>query len=169
MKNKKFLFTSILLIFSMVMSFTAYADYDKDVKGKVIDNTKKSTVLYDVDVTWGNMKFIYKTLIIRTWDENTHKYNEEYSSHWESDGDGILITNHSNKNIKATLTYRSLRGYEDVKGVLSNNGVINLPSAVGKGVYDKSLRGKCNLTLKGDLGRGYNNYIPIGKVKMVID
>ena len=64
--------------------------------------TKSSAQIISVDITWGNMGFVYKKGL---WNPETHQYG---AGTWNPDGDGssqISISNNGTENVKAFLTY----------------------------------------------------------------
>ena len=165
---------SIFLVITLCINLlsVAYAsdlDYKKDVKGRVVKNKTVADVVYDVDITWGNMKFIYKTICTRTWNNKTHIYSEKFNYVWENTGNTITITNHSNTSINARFTYNKGLGYSGVKGTFTNNGEKVISSAENKKVNDSSLTWKCNLNLSGSIDKSLNSFTPVGRVNMSID
>lgn len=64
--------------------------------------TKSSAQIISVDITWGNMGFVYKKGL---WNPKTHQYG---AGSWNPDGDGssqISISNNGTESVKAFLTY----------------------------------------------------------------
>ena len=64
--------------------------------------TKSSAQIISVDITWGNMGFVYKKGL---WNPETHQYG---AGTWNPDGDGssqISISNNGTESVKAFLTY----------------------------------------------------------------
>ena len=171
--NKRIGISFILIITLCInlfsVSYASEMDYKKDVKGRVVKNETGEDIVYDVDITWGNMKFIYKTICTRTWNSRTHSYSESFKYAWENTGNTISITNHSNTAINAKFTYNKGAGYSSVKGTFSNNGKKVIASAVNKKLNDSSLTWKCNLNLSGAINKTLENYTTVGRVNMTID
>ena len=76
------------------------------VKEKAVSNasveTMSSAQIISVDITWGNMGFVYKKGL---WNPKTHQYG---TGSWNPDGDGssqISISNNGTESVKAFLTY----------------------------------------------------------------
>ena len=64
--------------------------------------TKSSAQIISVDITWGNMGFVYQKGL---WNPETHQYGV---GTWNPDGDGssqISISNNGTESVKAFLTY----------------------------------------------------------------
>lgn len=64
--------------------------------------TKSSAQIISVDITWGNMGFVYQKGL---WNPETHQYGV---GTWNPDGDGssqISITNNGTESVNAFLTY----------------------------------------------------------------
>ena len=64
--------------------------------------TKSSAQIISVDITWGNMGFVYQKGL---WNPETHQYG---GGTWNPDGDGssqISISNNGTESVKAFLTY----------------------------------------------------------------
>lgn len=76
------------------------------VKEKAVFNasveTTSSAQIISVDITWGNMGFVYKKGL---WNPKTHQYG---TGSWNPDGNGssqISITNNGTESVNAFLTY----------------------------------------------------------------
>ena len=76
------------------------------VKEKAVSNasveTMSSAQIISVDITWGNMGFVYKKGL---WNPKTHQYG---TGTWNPDGNGssqISISNNGTESVKAFLTY----------------------------------------------------------------
>ena len=64
--------------------------------------TMSSAQIISVDITWGNMGFVYKKGL---WNPKTHQYG---TGSWNPDGNGssqISISNNGTESVKAFLTY----------------------------------------------------------------
>ena len=75
-------------------------------KAKPVSNasveTMSSAQIISVDITWGNMGFVYKKGL---WNPKTHQYG---TGSWNPDGNGssqISISNNGTESVKAFLTY----------------------------------------------------------------
>ena len=72
-----------------------------------------ASVVYSVDITWGDMEFTYTDASDGTWNPATHSYSGSTPAGWtvdNTDGNKITVTNHSNAAIKADLSFTSSSG-----------------------------------------------------------
>ena len=112
----------------------------QDITGTYVENTE--AIVYNVDIKWSDFKFEYNTGSKGVWDPTTHSYSEAKPTGWGDQKGTITVTNHSNADVKYTITYnKGDRAYDNFylaqgKGfttpVTSIGG--NLQSAVGKAV-----------------------------------
>lgn len=98
----------------------AYADTAIDVQAHTV-----SSVVYSVDVEWGAMTFRYENSL---WDATAHQsqtgagwqvYDSANDKALDTKEDAInriQVTNHSNAEVKAALTYTGKTDYEDTTG-----------------------------------------------------
>ena len=171
--NKK-ISLCIILIISLCINMVsiAYASdisYKKNVKGRSIKKETGRDVIYDVEITWENMQFIYTTICTRKWDEKKHTYTQNYEYEWENTGNAIYITNHSNKAINTKCEYIKNASYGGINGNFTNNGVKVIESAENKKVEDSSLTWRCDLSLTGSVNGKLDGYTTVGHVCMTID
>ena len=171
--NKKISLCILLVISLCINMFSVVYASDlsskKDVKARAIKKETGGEVVYDVEITWGNMQFIYTTICTRKWDEKKHSYIENYEYEWENTGNTIFITNHSNKEINAKCEYVKSSGYSDVEGTFTNKGVKVIESAENKTIDDSSLTWRCDLSLTGSLNDMLDSFTTVGQVCMTID
>lgn len=140
--------------------------YGSDVRVKMAG---KCEIVYQVDISWGDMKFVYKTGGSRVWNEKTHLYDEKYISTWSGTGDTIKIMNHSNSSIDANFTYNNKGSYTGIIGTFDSNKAMKLPSAEGKSVDAEELKGTRKLILSGVLSNTLDEYIQVGTVNISIN
>lgn len=82
--------------------------------------TTPAGATYSVDITWGNMNFIYRAGAT-SWDDEAHVYTEETDGAWEPETENvsnkITVKNNSNVGILATVSYANDGGvYAAVNG-----------------------------------------------------
>lgn len=163
-------FTLVVIQLSIINCKKAYADtgniYGAEVTGSRLDDAK---TLYTVDVTWGKMQFVYKTVGTRTWNEKTHLFDEDFTSSWSASGNTIKVTNHSNTDVKAKFSYNRNSLYNEVIGKFNISKALELPSAEGRAIDDKELTGSRKLTLSGKIVNQLDSYTTVGKIKIEID
>ena len=112
----------------------------QDIIGTYVENTE--AIVYNVDIKWSDFKFEYNTGSKGVSDPTTHSYSEAKPTGWGDQKGTIRVTNHSNADVKYTITYnKGDSTYDNFylaygKGfttpVTSTGG--NLQSAVGKKV-----------------------------------
>lgn len=113
---------SLFLVLAMLLSFsvTAFAaetedrtatanensDYKAsiDVNGKYISQLDSDKII-SVDVAWQDMNFIYYGSQEGTWNPTTHTYDGEKTATWNKTTSDITVTNHSNLEVTANLSY----------------------------------------------------------------
>lgn len=120
------------------------------VKGTYAAGSASSEVL-SVDITWGSMEFTYTGASQGTWNPKTHSYTGTTTAGWscESGANVIKVTNHSNVDVIASMSYASEAAYSGINGEFSKNSV-TLDSAVGHTVADAPTD-SAELTLEGEL------------------
>lgn len=137
---------NITLIMAMIlsMSLTVFADSPfsqedtKDVTGIFVEGAK-SDIVYSVDVSWGSMEFTFIDESEGIWNPLTHTFDDVVDSTWNltDESNKITITNHSNDNIIATMSFSSsianVEGgfYEESSGLTPITSSILLENANG--------------------------------------
>ncbi len=134
MKKIFALILTLTMVFSLA-ALPAFADESKldnttpaaykDVKATYNAGDSAKTV-YSVNITWGAMDFKYND---GAWNPETHKYD----ANWSATGNTVTVTNHSNADVDAKLTYTAAEGYEEITPTF-NKDTLNLKSAVGTDV-----------------------------------
>ena len=136
---------------SAAAAFTTEVDEgnDKDVIGDYVAGQQPSEVIA-VDIVWGALEFTYTDAVAGVWNPETHTYDGGVAAEWtcEDGADEITVINHSNVAVEATFAYN--KTVDTVDGAFSNNGVLNLDSAVGTAVAEAP-SGTVTLTLSGTL------------------
>ena len=93
--------------------------------------------IVSVDLSWGAMSFTYYDTDEGEWDEEHHVYEGAYDAYWdcEDDANKITITNHSNTDIEAQLSFAKVEGsnivgsFTEAVGT-ANDGVAEIATAV---------------------------------------
>lgn len=100
----------------------------------VYESTGTVATKVSVDIAWTDMLFTYTEGSQGTWDPSTHTYVGAKSGSWSDDAT-ITVTNHSNTDITATLSFES--NEDTVTGVFTEtsgtegDNILNLDSADG--------------------------------------
>lgn len=163
-----------LLSTASVTAFAASPITAKDgsdsavVKGTYVAGDASATV-YSVDIAWGSMEFTYTDASKGTWNPDTHGYDGAKAAAWScaTDANKIEVTNHSNANVTAQLSYAPESGYNGISGSFSDGGTLNLNSAVDTR-YSAAPSGSATLSLTGDLASDTSAKTKIGVVTVTL-
>ena len=141
MKKLFSLLLAIMMIATMALPVFAEESVDANggsanvnVNGVVQYTGSSETQIISVDVAWENMTFTYVEGVHFGWNPETHEYAGAYEGYWENDRADITVTNHSNTEVNATLSFES--GVDTVSGAFTegsgtmDDGVLELASAV---------------------------------------
>lgn len=178
---------SVLMIL-MMTSVTAFAGEMKGAINKdtswegdvtlIYEEGEAPDVVYSVDVVWGSLEFTYTDESVDDWNPETNGYDIHNEAEWSfNEGDDyIQLTNHSNAQIIAALSFENNTGMEGIEGKFydsqsEDSGVINqidLGSAVNT-EYDKSPSKKAYVKMSGALPAEYNSSNGICKVKVTLN
>jgi len=90
-----------------------------------IDFDAAPTEIYDVDVTWGSMEFVYEDI----WNPDTHDYD---GIGWScaADANKILVTSRSNVPVAVTFGYAAAGGYSAISGSFEDSGAVSINTPV---------------------------------------
>ncbi len=101
--------------------------------------TVTDTTVYQVDVSWGSMDFVYSEGEKGTWNPDSCKYEGGTESVWvcEEGANAISVSNRSNAEVKVGLAYIQNRAYSDISAAFTLAdgtavSVITLPTADNK-------------------------------------
>ena len=141
MKKLCTLFLAIIMIATLALPVFAEESVDANggsanvnVNGVVQYTGSSETQTISVDVAWEDMTFTYVEGVHFGWNPETHEYAGAYEGYWENDRADITVTNHSNTEVNATLSFES--GVDTVGGAFTegsgtmDDGVLELASAV---------------------------------------
>lgn len=150
------------------LSGTASHDVTATYKTSSSGGTGGGTV-YSVDITWGDMAFTYTAGSAGTWDPATHTVTGGASGSWAPDAPGgnkITVTNHSNAEVTATLTYTAETAFNGISGTFGN-ATLNLATAEGTTV-ENAPSGYTTLSLSGKLDSGTLTGTKIGTITVTL-
>lgn len=124
---------SLMLIGMMVagMSTTAMAADDTLTEEKLVTNPTKAVTatyepgvaaqdVYNVDITWGTMKFTYKGASQGQWDPATLTYTGAKEAEWTCEQDANVITIDNNSNVAVNVTVSATDVIEGLKYKFDN-------------------------------------------------
>ena len=160
--------TSSVAAFAATNPITTFGGTDSaSVKGTYLSGSASGPV-YHVDITWGSMEFTYTDASEGTWNWETHSYDGATAAAWScaSGANKITVTNHSNADVKATLTYNKAPDFEGITGTFDTS-VFNLATAVGTD-FDEAPAATAYLTLSGALSKDTTPGTTIGTVTVTL-
>ena len=141
MKKLFSLLLAIMMIATIALPVFAEESVDANggsanvnVNGVVQYTGSSETQTISVDVAWEDMTFTYVEGVHFGWNPENHEYAGAYEGYWENDRADITVTNHSNTEVNATLSFES--GVDTVGGAFTegsgtmDDGVLELASAV---------------------------------------
>ena len=70
-------------------------------------DTTENNVVYSVDMKWDDMTFTYHEKSTRVWNPTDHTYSEKIIGGWDKNTADILVTNHSNADVKVGFVYKT--------------------------------------------------------------
>ncbi len=177
---KKFLMALLALALVCSMAVPAFAldvsegsnSGSQDVSAKYVAAAEAGAV-YSVNIEWEAMTFTY-TQASEKWDPADMKYVEDVAAKWEDDGkNDIIISNCSNKAVKATFSVEKESGYDAVTYKFSNttdNAVtIGAATAGEDGANGTATSQTVELTLDGELAESAGTEATkIGTIKITL-
>lgn len=166
---------TFLLIFSLV-TVTAFAA-DATINAENGTATTPVTAsysagagggtVYSVDITWGSMAFTYSGGSGSTWNPANHTYSSGGAGGWSHSGNTVTVTNHSNAQVTAKLTYTSETGYEGITGSFDKS-TMNLATAERTTVTEAPTD-TAELSLTGTLNSTVTVPTKIGTITVTIN
>lgn len=155
MKIKKLKVIIYIFLFCIILSNVYGISTKKVTVGEVegIDN-KKEESLYDVEISWDNMNFIYSETKDIKWDNNESKYDIVTENEWINNDNKIEIKNFSDKSIIVKLEYKKLRNDIDIIGKFDKEKV-----AIGKNKEEQ-----ITFNLSGKVTSNVSEYVKVGRI-----
>ena len=104
---KKIIFTFIL---SACMMSIIHADNLNGLESRTIDFVIGNVEgpIYDYDVSWDSMNFIYTETESYDYNETTNEYDKNLDGSWSSEDNSIEVLNNGALPIDITLSYSSI-------------------------------------------------------------
>lgn len=147
MKKLCALFLAVMLI--AALTIPVFAEETVDTNGGTTSVTVNGIVQYtgssetqtiSVDLKWSDMVFYYTEGHSYGWDPETHQYAITEEGSWGSEKGIITVTNHSNTDVTATLSFEAhvptvTGAFTETSGT-KNDNVLELASAVEVAVED---------------------------------
>lgn len=136
-----------------------------DVAVKYDDSTNKT--VYSVDIVWGAMQFNYSA---GTWDPDTHTYAADGNAGFTpaaEDDDKVTVTNHTNKELEATVAYAQDASHTDITGAVTPDDPTTIATAVGTAV-DAAPNQVFQLALSGAPAAQLPTYTKVGTLTVTL-
>ena len=99
--------TLALVLSLAIPAFAAESD-SRDVTAKYEKTEIGGDDIRSFELSWGDLTFTYAETVEKTWNVNTHDYDEEVTGGWTKDSADITVTSHSNVELKVTMTVASV-------------------------------------------------------------
>lgn len=144
----------MILLLGVIPFLTGYTYYDTNLSVTVWD---VDVPVYNVDVIWGNMEFVYNEVIDYNWNNISFTYDIANPTHmWVSNGNDIKIENKSPFLIEFNLKYNSIISSISGKFDIANFALNRDENKVSK------------LNLEGKLSSDNTNYVKVGTIDLTI-
>lgn len=139
------------IIFSNVNGTSTKNVMVGEVEG--IDN-KKEEALYDVEISWDNMKFTYNETKDVKWDSKDNEYDIVIDKEWINEDNIITVKNFSNETIIASFKYEKTNKNLDINGKFDKNKV-----KIGKNKVES-----VKFNISGKISSNITEYIKVGRI-----
>lgn len=146
---------SYFFIFCFIFSSSYCTSFKNVTVGEVegIDNKKEESV-YDIEISWDDMKFTYNEIKDIKWDSKDNEYDIVIDKEWINEDNIITVKNFSNKNITATFKYEKINKSLDINGRFDKNKV-NI---------EKNKTESVKFNLSGKISSDITEYIKVGRI-----
>lgn len=129
---------------------------DTNITARV--NSIINNEVFNVDLVWDQMTFIYNKEKKYIWDSSTHEYKFVENSFWKLNDNTITIKNKSLFSIDVSFYYNKSIGFNNLNGYFNNNEIH----------LNKDEKKTTTLLLNGKLDSSISSYTKIGSVTVVI-
>ena len=101
---------ALALILSLSTTVLAAEQSDShDVTAKY-EKTENEEAIYNVDIAWGELTFTYSEHTEKTWNPDTHTYDEDVTGGWDKTEASVTVTNHSNVAVDVAMAVTPVAG-----------------------------------------------------------
>ena len=169
---KKMLSLILALVLMLSLTVPAFAATNDGSQNTSIDVQAKyngSSTTPDkinVNIAWGEMQFTYNVGGTQDWDAVNHKYVNNTTQTWTAIGNTVTVTNHSNVEVKANLSFAAADAYNTVTGSF-DKPTLTLATAVNTAVADAP-KDTATLTLGGTLADTVTQMTQVGTITVAI-
>ena len=122
--------------------------------------------VYYVDVAWGSFENTYKTNDVKVWNPETLKYEIKAGTpEWTSarGANTVSVTNHSNTDITAVISYTPGEGYGDISASFDKS-VIALSAPAENSPYESAPKDSATFSLSGEFSGEAGDTVEVGTV-----
>lgn len=152
--KRKILF--ILVSFYSLFFVNVYASTVKE-ESAVVKVGSVDALVYDVEITWGKMDFIYTEQINYVWNSENYVYEIGDSTYsWVNKDNYVDINNKSYHEINVNLEYINLK-----------DGINGAFDVANKKILGKTSN-RFSLILNGKLEAYGSNYVKVGSINLKI-
>lgn len=144
-----------IYVFCLIFSISYCTSFKKVTVGEVegIDNKKEESV-YDVQISWDDMKFTYNETKDVKWDSKDNEYDIAINKEWINEDNIITVKNFSNETITASFKYEKTNKNLDINGSFDKNKV-----NIGKNKVEK-----VKFNISGKISSDITEYIKVGRI-----
>ncbi len=155
MKKRFLSIIAYLYLFCSIFSVSYCTSIKNVTVGEVetIDSGKEASI-YDVEISWNNMKFTYNETKDVKWDSNENKYNIVIENEWINEDNIITVKNFSNKSITASFKYKQTNKNIDITGKFDKNKV----------VIEKNKVENVKFNISGKISSDIVDYVKVGRI-----
>lgn len=145
----------IFILFSCLF-VNVYASSLKD-ESAIVRVGNVDAPVYNVEISWGKMEFIYTERINYVWNDDEHVYDLGQSNYnWVSKDNFVDVNNKSSFEIDVELEYVSV------------NKNVNGNFDVSKKKLNSNTNSRFTLTLNGNLDSSNLNSVKVGAINLKI-
>lgn len=109
MKKTLSIILALALILSLSTTVLAAESQSQDVTAKY-EKTENEEAIYNVDIAWGDLTFTYSEHTEKTWNPDTHTYDENVTGGWDKTEASVTVTNHSNVEVTVAMALTPVEG-----------------------------------------------------------
>lgn len=147
----KYKFLLVLIFIPFITGYTVRNEEVSVVVGDV------EVPVYNVEVTWDSMKFIYTETVNYVWDEKNYTYELTDSTYkWNTASNKVKIINKSTSSVNVELKYIG-----EKEAILGSFDISKKTLAVNESILSK-------LSLNGELSSNNTDYIKTGTINLLI-
>ncbi len=108
--------TGLMGLGAFTVAAVGSQEIDVSAKYKTVS---KAPASYSVDLQWSDMTFTYTREDTLIWNAKDHSYKTRSGGGWDKTRASITVTNHSNVDVRVTITYTPVED-TGITGVLKN-------------------------------------------------